>query len=38
MDTTAIGVAEEKDEEQRIDQEDIFYRVVLFLPAMSAVT
>ena len=35
MDATAIGVAEEKDEEQRIDQEDIFYRVVLFLPAIT---
>src|SRR6266700_2980352 len=35
MDTTAIGVAEEKDEEQRIDQEDIFDRVVLFLPALT---
>ena len=35
MDATAIGVAEEKDEEQRIDQEDIFDRVVLFLPALT---
>src|SRR6266852_3831057 len=35
MDTTSIGVAEEKDEEQRIDQENIFYRVVLFLPAIT---
>ena len=25
MDATAIGVAEEKDDEQRIDQQDIFY-------------
>src|SRR5437660_1140317 len=35
MDATAIGVAEEKDEEQRIDQPDIFYRVVFFLAALT---
>ena len=35
MDTTAIGVAEEKDEEQRIDQEDIFDRMVFFLAAIT---
>jgi hypothetical protein len=35
MDATAIGVAEEKDEEQRIDQQDIFYRMVLFLATIT---
>jgi hypothetical protein len=35
MDTAAIGVAEEEDEEQGIDQQDIFYRVVFFLAAIT---
>jgi hypothetical protein len=35
MDATAIGVAEEKDDEQRIDQQDIFDRMVLFLAAIT---
>src|SRR5712691_344468 len=35
MDATAIGVAEEEDREQGIDQENIFYRMVLFLAALT---
>src|SRR5712691_6775999 len=35
MDATSIGVAEEEDREQGIDQENIFYRMVLFLPAIT---
>src|SRR3989442_9099593 len=35
MDATAIGVAEEEDREQGIDQENIFYRMVLFLAAIT---
>jgi hypothetical protein len=35
MDATAIGVAEEKDEEQRIHEQDIFDRVVLFLATIT---
>ena len=35
MDATAIGVAEEKDNEQRIDQQDIFDGMVLFLAAIT---
>src|SRR5216683_2020729 len=35
MDATAIGVAEEEDDEQGIDQQDIFYRMVLFLAAIT---
>jgi len=35
MDATAIGVAEEEDEEQRIHEQDIFDRMVLFLPAIT---
>ena len=35
MDATAIGVAEEKDDEQRIDQQDIFDGVVFFLAALT---
>jgi hypothetical protein len=35
MDATAIGVAEEEDEEQGIDQQDIFDRVVFFLAAIT---
>ena len=33
MDATAIGVAQEEDDEQRIDQQDIFDGVVFFLAA-----
>jgi hypothetical protein len=35
MDATAIGVTEKEDDEQGIDQQDIFYRVVLFLAALT---
>src|SRR5712691_4042904 len=35
MDATSRGVAEEKDDEPRIDQQDIFYRVVFFLAAIT---
>jgi hypothetical protein len=35
MDATAIGVAEEEDEEQGIDEQDIFDRMVLFLAAIT---
>jgi hypothetical protein len=35
MDTAAIGVTEKKDEEQGIDEHDIFYRVVFFLAAIT---
>src|SRR5712692_1907853 len=35
MDATAIGVAEEEDDEEGIDQQDIFYRMVLFLAAIT---
>ena len=35
MDTTAVGVAQKEDDEQRIDEQDIFDRVVLFLPAIT---
>jgi hypothetical protein len=31
MDATSIGVTEEKDREQGIDQENIFYCMVFFL-------
>ena len=35
MDTAAVGVTEKEDEEQGIDQQDIFYRVVFFLAAIT---
>jgi hypothetical protein len=35
MDATAIGVAEKEDGEEGIDQQDIFYRVVFFLAAIT---
>src|SRR5947209_3551128 len=35
MDATPGGFAEEQDEEQRIDQQDVLYRVVLFLAAVT---
>jgi hypothetical protein len=36
MDTAAVGVTEEEQQQQRIDQQDIFDRVVLFLAALSS--
>jgi len=35
MGAAAIRVAQEENEEQGIDQQDIFYRVVLFLAALT---
>ena len=35
MGAAAIGVAQEEDEKQGVDQQDIFYRVVLFLAAIT---
>jgi hypothetical protein len=35
MDAAAVGVTEKEDREQGIDQQDIFDRVVLFLPALT---
>jgi hypothetical protein len=35
MDATTVGVAQKEDDEQRIDEQDIFDRVVLFLPAIT---
>ena len=35
MDTAAIGVAQEEDAEQRIDEQDIFDGVILFLAALT---
>src|SRR5215217_3241363 len=35
MRAAAIGVAQEEDDEQGIDQQDIFYRVVFFLAAIT---
>jgi len=35
MDATAIGVAEEEDEEQGIHSQDVFDGVVFFLPALN---
>jgi hypothetical protein len=35
MDAAAIGLAQKEDRERRIDQEDIFDRVVLFLAAIT---
>src|SRR5712691_10695724 len=35
MSATTIGVTEKEDEEQRIHEQDIFDRVVLFLPAIT---
>jgi hypothetical protein len=31
MDAAAVGVAQEEDDKQGVDQQDIFHRVVLFL-------
>src|SRR5712692_1384749 len=35
MGTAAVGVAQKEDDEQRIHEQDIFDRVVLFLPAIT---
>src|SRR5438552_1205485 len=35
MDAAAVGVAQEEDDEQGIDQQDIFDRVVSFLTAIT---
>src|SRR5438132_10742941 len=35
MGTTAVRVAQKKDEEERIDEQDIFDRVVFFLAALT---
>src|SRR6266568_851644 len=35
MDTAAVGVAQKEDEEERIDEQDIFDGVVLFLTALT---
>src|SRR5215216_1179426 len=35
MDTAAVGVAQKKDDEERIDEQDIFDGVVLFLAAIT---
>jgi hypothetical protein len=35
MDTAAVGVAQEEDEEQGIDEQDIFDGVVFFLAALT---
>ena len=38
MDATAVGVAEEKDDEQGIHAQDIFDRVVLFLATIRGLS
>src|SRR5438132_3704261 len=35
MDTAAVGIAQKEDEEEGIHEQDIFDRVVLFLPALT---
>src|SRR2546430_15960725 len=35
MDTAAMGVAQKEDEEQGVDQQDIFDRMVIFLAAIT---
>src|SRR5262245_43766697 len=35
MDTATVGVAQKEDEEQGIDQQDIFYRMISFLTALT---
>jgi hypothetical protein len=35
MGAAAVGVTEEEDEEQRIHEQDVFYRVVFFLAALT---
>ena len=35
MGTAAVGVAQKEDEEERIDEQDIFDRVISFLAAIT---
>src|SRR5689334_1745099 len=35
MGAAAVGVAQKEDEEERIDEQDIFHRVVFFLAAIT---
>jgi hypothetical protein len=35
MDTAAVGVAQKEDDEERIDEQDIFDGVISFLPAIT---
>src|SRR5262249_27848062 len=35
MGTTAVRVAQEEDDEERIDEEHIFYRMIFLLPAIT---
>jgi hypothetical protein len=35
MDTAAVGVAQKKDDEEGIDEQDVLERVVFFLPAIT---
>ena len=35
MDVPANGFAEEEDDQRRVDQKDIFYRVILFLATVT---
>src|SRR6516162_7477266 len=35
MDTATVGGAQKEDEEEGIDQQDIFYRMISFLPALT---
>src|SRR6516165_8813107 len=35
MGTAAVGVAQKEDDKERIDEQDIFDRVILFLPAIT---
>src|SRR5438309_11528107 len=35
MDAAAVAVTEKEDREQRVDQQDIFHRVVFFLAAIT---
>src|SRR5262252_7511669 len=36
MGTTAVRVAQEEDDEERIDEEDIFHRVIFLLAAITS--
>jgi hypothetical protein len=35
MGTAAVGVAQKEDDKERIDEQDIFHRVVFFLAALA---
>jgi hypothetical protein len=35
MDAAAVSITEKEDREQRVDQQDIFYRMVFFLAAIT---